>query len=136
MMKSLGIALLMFSLGLTACNTKERYARNNAAARSWLAANPASGHMRVAGSWQPDDEGWGTAKLEQAGSRVTGSIGLYTVEGHVSGEDLYLVMSEGGWAYKTHLLKKKGETLKGFYSAYVPFRTTDQENFVLSRLKK
>jgi hypothetical protein len=135
MTKFLGITLLMFSLGLTACNTKERYARNNAAARAWLAANPASGHTRVAGNWQPDDEGWGTARLEQAGSRVTGTIGLYTVEGHVSGDDLYLVMSEGGWAYYSALLKKRGDILKGFYSAYVPFSTSDQESFVLSRLK-
>ena len=135
MMNFLGITLIVFSLGLTACNTKERHARNNAAARAWLAANPASGHTRVAGTWQPDDEGWGTARLEQSGSRVTGTIGLYSIEGHVSGQDLYLVMSEGGWAYYSALLKKKGDTLEGFYSAGLPFRTSDQEKFVLSRLK-
>lgn len=106
MTKFLGMTLLMFSLGLTACNTQERYARNNAASRAWLAANPASGHTRVAGNWQPDDEGWGTASFQQSGSRVTGTIGLYTVEGHVSGDDLYLVMSDGGWAYYSAVLKK------------------------------
>jgi hypothetical protein len=136
MFKFLCSTLLALSLGLVGCNTKERYARNNAAARAWLAANPASGHTRVAGDWKPDDEGWGEARFEQTGSRITGTIGLYTVEGHVKGPDVYLVMSEGGWAYYSAVLKKKGDILSGFYSAHVPFSTKDQETFVLSRSKK
>jgi hypothetical protein len=135
MLKFLCITLLTLSLGLTGCNTKERYARNNAAARGWLAANPASGHIRVAGKWKPDDEGWGNAQLQQTGTRITGTIGLYTIEGHVKGEDVYLVMSEAGWAYYSAVLKKKGDLLSGFYSAHVPFNTRDQETFVLTRLK-
>jgi len=128
-------AFLLLSLVLTACNTKERYARNNEAARAWLAANPASGHTRVAGNWKPDDEGWGDAKIEQAGSRVTGTIGVYQIEGHVKGEDVFLVMSNEGWAYYSAVLKKKGDVLSGFYSAEVPFSTSDQESFVLARVK-
>ena len=135
MLKFLGLTLLLTSLGLTGCNTKERYARNNAAARAWLAANPASGHIRVAGNWKPDDEGWGDARLLQTGSSVTGTIGLYTIEGHVKGEDIYLVMSDDGWAYYSAVLKKKGDALSGFYSAHVPFNTRDQEPFVLTRSK-
>ncbi len=135
MLKFLCITLLTLSLSLTGCNIKERYARNNAAARAWLAANPASGHIRVAGNWKPDDEGWGDARLQQSGSHIAGTIGLYTVEGHVKGEDVYLVMSEDGWAYYSAVLKKKGDTLSGFYSAHVPFNTKDQETFVLTRSK-
>ena len=74
MFKFLCATLLALSLGLVGCNTKERYARNNAAARGWLAANPASGHIRVAGDWKPDDEGWGDARLQQTGTRITGTI--------------------------------------------------------------
>lgn len=135
MLKFLCIPLLTLSLGLTGCNIKERYARNNSAARAWLAANSASGHMRVAGNWKPDDEGWGDVSLQQTGSSVTGTIGLYTVEGHVKGRDVYLVMSEAGWAYYSAVLKKKGDALSGFYSAHVPFNTRDQEPFVLTRSK-
>ncbi len=135
MFKFLCLTSLVLSIGLVGCNTKERYARNNAAARAWLAANPASGHIRVAGDWKPDDEGWGEARFEQTGSRITGTIGLYTVEGHVKGEDVYLVMSENGWAYYSAVLKKKGNTLVGFYSDAVPFSTRDQETFVLTRSK-
>jgi hypothetical protein len=135
MLKFLCITLLTLSLSLTGCNIKERYARNNAAARAWLAANPASGHIRVAGNWKSDDEGWGDAWLQQSGSHIAGTIGLYTVEGHVKGEDVYLVMSEDGWAYYSAVLKKKGDTLSGFYSAHVPFNTKDQETFVLTRSK-
>lgn len=134
-MKPLCLTLLVLTLGLAACNTKDRYARNSAAARAWLAANPAAGHARVAGNWTPDEEGWGNAALKQEGSRVSGTIGLYTVEGHVSGEKLYLVMSEGGWAYYSAVLKKKGDTLVGFYSSAVPFSTKDQDDFVLTRVK-
>jgi hypothetical protein len=54
----------------------------------------------------------------------------------VKGPDVYLVMSEGGWAYYSAVLKKKGDILSGFYSAHVPFSTKDQETFVLSRSKK
>jgi len=133
MLKLLCLTSLVLSIGLVGCNTKERYARNNAAARGWLAANPASGHIRVAGKWKPDDEGWGDAQLQQTGTRITGTIGLYTVEGHVNGPDVYLVMSENGWAYYSAVLKKKGDTLSGFYSAHVPFSTRDQETMVLSR---
>lgn len=83
----------------------------------------------------PDDEGWGNVALNQQGSLVSGTIGLYTVEGHVSGDNLYIVMSEGGWAYYSAVLKKKGDMLTGFYSASVPFSTKDQDNFVLTRAK-
>lgn len=135
MFKFLCATLLALSLGLVGCNTKERFAKNNAAAQAWLAANSSSGHMRVAGNWTPEDEGWGEAKFQQSGSRITGTIGLYTVEGHVKGEDVYLVMSENGWAYYSAVLKKKGNALVGFYSDAVPFSTRDQETFVLTRSK-
>jgi hypothetical protein len=135
MLKFLGISLLTLSLCLTGCNMKERYSRNNAAARAWLAANPASGHTRVAGNWRPDEEGWGDALLQQSGARITGTIGLYSIEGHVKGEDVYLVMSDDGWAYYSAVLKKKGDALSGFYSAHVPFNTRDQETLVLTRSK-
>lgn len=135
MLKFLCLTSLVLSLGLVGCNNKERWAKNNAAAQAWLAANSSSGHMRVAGNWTPDDEGWGEAKFQQNGSRITGTIGLYTVEGHVKGEDVYLVMSENGWAYYSAVLKKKGNTLVGFYSDAVPFSTRDQETFVLTRSK-
>ena len=130
MLKFLCITLLLTSFGLTGCNTKERYAKNNAAAQAWLAANSSSGHMRVAGNWTPDDEGWGEAKFQQSGSRITGTIGLYTVEGHVKGEDVYLVMSENGWACYSAVLKKKGKNLVGFYSDAVPFSTRDQHSLM------
>jgi hypothetical protein len=135
MLKFLSITLLFTCFGLTGCNTKERYARNNSAARAWLASNPASGYIRVGGNWKPEDEGWGDARLQQTGSSVTGTIGLYTIEGHVRGEDVYLVMSEAGWFYYSAVLKKKGDKLSGFYSAHVPFNTRDQEAFVLTRSK-
>lgn len=135
MLKFLCLASLVLSLGLVGCNNKERWAKNNAAAQAWLAANPASGHMRVAGHWTPDDEGWGEAYFQQSGRVVTGKIGLYSVQGHVKGQDVYLVMSEGGWAYYSAVLKKKGNTLVGFYSDAVPFSTKEQEAFVLTRVK-
>jgi hypothetical protein len=83
----------------------------------------------------PIEEGWGYAFFQQTGSRITGKIGIYSVEGHVSGEDVYLVMSENGWAYYSAVLKKKGDTLTGFYSSRLPFSTKNQETFVLTRMK-
>ena len=135
MLKFLCLTLLLLPLGLVGCNNKERWAKNNAAAQAWLAANSPSGHMSVAGNWTPDDEGWGEAKFQQSGRRITGTIGLYTVEGHVKGEDVYLVISENSWAYYSAVLKKKGNALVGFYSDAVPFSTKDQEKFELTRSK-
>ena len=126
MLKLLCLTLLTLSLGLTGCNTKERYAKNSAAAQAWLAANPASGQMRIAGNWTSGDEVWGEAKFQQSSNRISGSIGLYTVEGHVKGQDVYLLMSQNGLVHYSVVLKKKGNTLSGFYSDRVPFSTKNQ----------
>jgi hypothetical protein len=130
MLKSLCLAFLLLSLGLSGCNNKECYAKNSAAAQAWLAANPASGHMRVAGTWTPGVEGFGEAKFQQKGRLVMGTIGLYSVKGHVRGKDVYLVMSQKGWAHYSVVLKKKGNTLSGFYSDALPFSTRNQSSLI------
>jgi len=125
--------LLVLSLGLISCNTKERSASNHQAASAWLAANPPSGNTRVAGNWKSEDPAWGSVKLKQSGSRVTGSTGMLTLEGHVQGEDLYFVISDRGFARYSAVLRKKAQTLSGFYSAHLPFSTKDQKKLLLKR---
>ncbi len=125
--------LLTLSLALVSCNTKESVARNHQAARAWLAANPSSGNTRVAGNWKCEDPAWGFVKLKQSGSHVTGSMGMLTLEGHVQGEDLYFVILDKNFARYSAILRKKAQTLSGFYSAHLPFSTKDQKTLLLKR---
>ena len=125
--------LLTLSLALISCNTKERVARNHQAARAWLSANPCSGNTRVAGNWKCEDPAWGSVKLKQSGSHVTGSMGMLTLEGNVQGKDLYFVISDKNVARYSAILRKRGQTLSGFYSAHLPFSTKDQKTLLLKR---
>lgn len=125
--------LLALSLALISCNTKERLASNHQAARAWLAANPPSGNTRVAGNWKSEDTSWGFVKLKQSGSHVTGSMGMLTLDGHVQGKDLYFVISDKNFARYSAILRKKAQTLSGFYSAHLPFSTKDQKTLLLKR---
>ncbi|NDG72779.1 MAG: hypothetical protein EBY32_16080 [Proteobacteria bacterium] len=58
---------------------------------------------------------------------------MLTLEGHVQGEDLYFVISDRGFARYSAVLRKKAQTLSGFYSAHLPFSTKDQKKLLLKR---
>lgn len=134
MKSALFVLLVSFCLAFTGCTAKEKHARNTAAAKSWLAVNDGAGGARVSGAWKPSDEGWGAAILEQKGSRITGAIGDYAVEGHVKERDVYLVLWQGGSAHYSAVLRKNGPNLSGFYSESVPFDTRYQHKFALRRV--
>jgi hypothetical protein len=123
------------ALALTGCNLKEKYARNNAAATEWLEANAGKSSVKISGAWEASDPGWGAILLEQTGNKVTGSIGSYTVDGHVKGDTAYLALKSDGWVYYTVVAKMSSGKLLGFYSPSVPFSSEDQSAIHLRRFR-
>jgi hypothetical protein len=123
---------LLVVLALPACNTAEKYAANNAAAKQWLAANTGTASINVSGRWHA--ESWGGALLTQTGNKITGTIGEYTANGVVKGRIAYIALSEGGWVYYTVMAKPTSSgTFEGFYSGEVPFSQADQRIFTMIR---
>lgn len=127
------VALLSISL-LSSCNTKEKYAQNNAAADAWLKASSTSTpKIDVSGAWTVPS--WGGAALQQQGREVLGEIGNYDVKGVVSGYRAYLTVYEDGWVYYTMVIRKEsGDRLEGVYSSSVPFSVTDASQISFQRM--
>jgi len=125
------VALLVFP----SCNTKEKYALNNASADDWLqASSTSSPQINVTGSWTVS--GWGGAALKQTGREIVGELGNYQVKGVVSGYRAYLALYDSGWVYYTMIIKKPSSSkLEGVYSSSVPFSVTDAQPIVFDRLR-
>jgi hypothetical protein len=128
------IPLLALAVILSGC-TKEKYAANNAAGADWLEANRGSASTSVAGTWESIGDSWGSIRLVQSGSNISGAIGSYTVKGVMRGSRAYLLLSSNGWIYYTAILNRSGDALIGFYSSSVPFSTSDQAAMTLRKLK-
>jgi hypothetical protein len=129
------IVLLPAFLSLTGCSTKEKYAANQAATKSWLDSKAGSPGIRVNGLWEAFEYGWGgPGRFEQQGNRITGALGNYTVQGVVQGSTVYLAFISGGWTYYTGVLKMRDGLLSGFYSSSVPFSSEDQGSLTLRRI--
>ena len=133
-MNSFILPLLCFlALGLVGCSSKEKYARNSEAASAWLSANTGSATANIAGDWSASDAGWGAIHFQQKGSKISGAMGTYEVDGHLKGSIAYLTLRSDGWVYYSVVAKKRGSILSGFYSASLPFSTSDQQPLELKR---
>lgn len=132
-MKTLLSALAICAL-LGACSTAEKYAANQSATESWLGSKKGSPTTRIDGAWESLDSGWGSGRFVQSGNKITGALGDYTVQGVLSGSTAYLAFVSEGWTYYTASLKKRGDTLGGFYSSSVPFSSSDQSALTLRRI--
>jgi len=137
-MKQSGVFLSVLALVLlvtSGCSTAEKYAANQAAALSWLDSKAGKPSIRVDGAWEALEYGWGGAgRFVQSGNEISGALGSYTVRGVVNGSDVYLVFDSGGWSYYSAVLKRRGDTLGGFYSSSTPFSAADQGSLTLRRI--
>ncbi len=84
---------------------------------NWLDTKTAKPEIDVSGIWNSPE--WGAAEFEQAGNKVSGTLGDYPAKGVVSGNHLYLLMYSGNNIHYTADLKatRKGK-LTGVYSKY------------------
>ena len=129
------LALLSAAILLGGCSNAEKYAANQAATSSWLKSSGGRPDMRISGAWEALETGWGGAgRFVQTGNQITGALGNYTVRGVVNGTTAYLAFESSGWTYYTAVLKKRGNTLGGFYSGEVPFSARDQGSLTLRKL--
>lgn len=101
--------------GLTACQTPEKTAKNQAAAQAWMSGQTASAGINVSGTWFSQE--WGKASLKQTGRQVSGTIDTYEVKGVVSGKKAYLTTWDSGKCYYAIILSQSGKNvLTGSYT--------------------
>lgn len=86
-------------------------------ALTWLERMAGAPAMDVSGTWDSGSRfggGWGEVRFAQTGNQVIGAVGLYSAEGRVIGDRLYLVLLSGGAVYYTAVLETgKDGSLRG-----------------------
>jgi len=71
---------------------------------AWLATKTSTSEFNLTGKWDAGgafEGGWGDGNFTQEGNKLSGTLGMYDVEGIVSGSEVYLVISSGGRVYYT-----------------------------------
>ena len=139
-MKTLATSLgaVVLALSLNACSfslLKDKYAKNEAAASSYLGSKKsAPTRTNVEGLWYSPE--WGIVVLNQEGSKVTGVFqDFYKANGLISGRKVFLVLTDDDWAeYTVELAKQPSGDLKGHYSPDVPFSEASQHELTLKRI--
>jgi len=80
---------------------------------AWLDSKSGEAEMDLSGSWESVDPfvsgGWGNGSLLQKGTQVSGSLGLYSIEGKVIGKKVYVMILSGGRVYYTSILEPTPE---------------------------
>ena len=74
----------------------------------WLESKAGPSDIQLTGTWNAGATmggGWGNGIFVQEGSHFTGSFSLYSVEGVVNGNDVYMVIGSGRAVYTAHLKK-------------------------------
>jgi len=133
MQKLVAIAVaLVCVFSLSACNTKERRAKNLAAGDQWLSNFNQPAALNVTGTWASLE--WGEGSLKQANRQVTGTLGHYAVKGVVSGRKVYLQFLSDNWVYYSAVLERTpAGALSGHYSEGTSFDPKEQEPITIKR---
>lgn len=113
-------------IGLTACQTPEITAKNQAAAQAWMNGQTASAGINVSGTWFSQE--WGKATLKQTGRNISGAIDTYEVKGVVSGNKAYLTTWDSGKSYYAIILTQTGRNvLSGSYTDGPAYRNDPKQ---------
>jgi hypothetical protein len=117
------LPLLVAAALLCACNSPKRFEANRSAAESWLSSKVGTARGNVTGKWtDATRDGWGDADLVQKGSRISGTLGSYEVNGVANGSRLYLALKSSDWYYYCAEAEDTGSVFKGQYVKGVPYR--------------
>ena len=118
------LPLLVAAVLLCACNSPKRFEANRSAAESWLSSKAGTARGNVTGKWtDATRDGWGDADLVQKGSRISGTLGSYEVNGVANGSRLYLALKSSDWYYYCAEAEDTGSVFKGQYVKGVPYRS-------------
>lgn len=128
---------MMSAFSLTSCGfLSEGLTKNQAATTSYISgkksAKPA---LNVEGVWYSPE--WGIVVLDQQpDGTLTGIFqDYYTVNGIVSGKNIYIALLDDEWTeYTVELTRKNREILTGFYSPDIPFSAETKIPFTLKRI--
>lgn len=120
-MKRPTFLVLLAALSLSACNSTQRYESNRSSAQAWLEALSGRPAANLSGRWRDaTDEEWGEANLVQQGSRVSGTLGDYEVDGAMVGPRVNLALKSDNWYYYSVAAVMRDGVLEGYYSTEFP----------------
>jgi hypothetical protein len=112
--------------GLVSCQTQQKIALNQSAARDWIKQQNTAARIDVSGNWFA--EGWGKASLRQSGRDITGTIDTYEVKGVVSGNKAYLTTWDSGKCYYALIItRSSANRLTGSYTDGPTYRSEAKE---------
>ena len=80
--------------------------------KPWLNSMAGATNLNMTGVWDAGGAiagGWGEGRFTQKDNRISGTLGLYNVNGVVNGTDVYLVLISGGSVYYTAHLNKSSD---------------------------
>jgi len=98
-MKKVTVCLIVL-LFLLSCAARLAKKDTNA----WLDTKTNTSELNLTGKWDAGGEfsgGWGEGNFTQEGNKISGTLGMYEVEGIVSGNEVYFVITSGGKVYYT-----------------------------------
>ncbi len=136
-MKSVKYFIIFLLFFMVSCASLTREQTN-----AWLNSKSGTSTINMTGDWDSGGlatGGWGTGHFIQEGQRFNGTLGLYYVDGVVSGEEIYMAISSGQKVYYTARLKKTGhDTFTGKSVQNIIIDNPDSQNAIsyLITLKK
>jgi hypothetical protein len=77
-------------------------------AREWVRLQKGVKGTNITGNWDSGSffsGGWGSGHIVQTGMEIVGTMGMYTIEGVVNGDNIYLIFISGNRVYYTGQLK-------------------------------
>jgi len=123
---------------LSACGSPQRYTANRSGAQTWLDSEAGAAAVNLTGKWSDatEDE-WGDAHLVQNGNRISGKLGVYDVDGTVSGARINLALKTDDWYYYSIVAVASRTAIEGYYSRQFPPKLVKGESpaFRLQRVE-
>lgn len=101
------LAILISAFLILSCMRLTREDTN-----AWLHTKTAGSGIDMSGKWDSGGfttGGWGEGDFIQEGRHFHGSLGMYYVDGVVTGEQVYMAISSGNRVYYTARLEKMGD---------------------------
>ncbi len=114
-------------------------------ARQWLIFQKGEKGVSITGEWDSGSffsGGWGSGHIVQNGMEIVGTLGLYTIEGVVNGDTIYMIFISGKRVYFTGQLKyMRDGTLVGTAVEKAIINTADGQDsqkypIILTRYKR
>lgn len=107
-------------------------------ARGWLNQQKGPTTNNIEGEWVGITTGWRGGIYIQDGNRITGNMEMYSIEGVLNGDSVYLIaLSEGYVSYTIIMHLRDRNTLVGKYSGKLVDNEDEMtDSFIMKRVPK